>query len=139
MRAMICATVVAGLMPAFASAQTYRAVNDLTVVGLDAATFEVIEGRGEGPRGIWCAAAEYAERQLGATGRIYIREGRGPSRVASGRKGVLFTTNEANLTQGPSQSLSVSTSQIGVGLPIAHAIQFCRDAFEGERDTFDQG
>lgn len=130
MHRLIFATVIAAIVPALASAQTYRAVNDLNVVPLSRSTFEVIEARGEGPRGIWCAAAEYAERRLGAKGRVYIREGRGPSRSVSGRKSVVFTTNTANLTQGPSQAISVSTSKVGTGLPIAHAIQFCRDNFE---------
>lgn len=130
MRAFIFATFVAGLLPGIASAETYRAINHLIVVPLDSASFEVIEGRGEGPRGIWCAAAEFAEQRLGATGRIYIQEGRGPARSVQGRKGVVFTTDVARLSQGPSQSFIVSTSQVGVGLPVAHAIQFCRDVFD---------
>tara|TARA_B110000879_G_C10736642_1_gene342478 strand:- start:304 stop:513 length:210 start_codon:yes stop_codon:yes gene_type:complete len=69
---MILAAVVAAALPVLASAQTYRAVNNLNVVPLSGSIFEVIEARGEGPRGIWCAAAEFAERRLGAKGRIYI-------------------------------------------------------------------
>lgn len=134
MRLFVLATLVAGLVPVVSSAQNYKAVNNLTVVPLGASSFEVIEGRGEGPRGIWCAAAEYAERRLGAQGRVYVQKGRGPSHVVSGRKGVLFTTNPAKLAQRPSQSLSVSTSRVGAGLPVAHAIQFCRDVFDRDNE-----
>lgn len=131
MRPFIFAAIFAIATPIASHAQTFRAINDLYVIPLSRSTFEVIEARGEGPQGIWCAAAEYAERRLGAKGRVYIREGRGPSRSVSGRKSVVFTTDAATLKQGPFQSLSLNTSQVGVGLPIAHAIQFCRpDEFE---------
>jgi hypothetical protein len=131
MRVSILAAAVVSLLPAMASAQNYRAINNLTVVPLSATNFEVIEGRGEGPRGIWCAAAEFAERRLSASGRIYVLEGRGPSQVASGRTGVVFTTDVSALPQQPSQSVVVRTSQVGMGLPINHAIQFCRDVYDG--------
>lgn len=133
MRPLLFAALLAVVAPVGVNAQTFRAVNDLIVVPLGRSTFEVIEARGEGPRGIWCAAAEYAERRLGAEGRIYIRTARGASRSVSGRKSVVFTTNAASLAQGPFRSTSLNTSQVGVGLPIDHAIQFCR------RDDFDIG
>lgn len=138
MRRIVFATALICALPAMAQAQTYRAVNDLNVVPLGGTTFEVIEARGEGPRGIWCAAAEYAERRLGAGGRVYISEGRGPARSAAGRKSVVFTTNAANLTRGPFKSVSVSTSSVGVGLPVAHAIQFCRDIYDNDKEIWDR-
>jgi len=128
MRPIIAAALAFAALPATLSAQNYRAVNYLTVVPLTGASFEVIEAHGEGSRGMWCAAADYAERKLNATDRVYIAEPRGPSKTAAGRKSVVFTTDAASLVQGPSRSVSVDTSQVGIGLPIAHAIQFCRDA-----------
>jgi len=128
MRPFIAAVLALAALPATLSAQNYRAVNYLTVVPLTSTSFEVIEANGEGSRGMWCAAADYAERQLHARDRVYIAEARGPSKTATGRKSVVFTTDANTLSQGPSRSLSVDTSQVGVGLPIAHAIQFCRDA-----------
>jgi len=128
MRPFIAAALVLAALPATLSAQNYRAVNYLTVVPLSGASFEVIEAHGEGSRGMWCAAAEYAETKLNASDRVYVAEARGPAKTVSGRKSVVFTTDAASLTQGPSRSISVDTSQVGVGLPIAHAIQFCRDA-----------
>lgn len=127
--ALVTAAVIA--LPALASAQTYRAINNLNVVALGGSTFEVIEAAGEGPRGMWCAAADYAEKWLRTKGRIYIREGRGPARSVSGRKSVVFTTDAASLPKGPIQSLTISTSQVGAGLPVNHALQFCRfDEYE---------
>ena len=126
MRSLAFATFIIASLPVLAQAQNFRAINDLTVVPLTGSTFEVIEERGEGPRGIWCAAAEYAERRLGARGRVYLLEASGPSRSVAGRKSAVFTTDVDSLPQEPSRSLTLSTSQVGVGLPIDHAIQFCR-------------
>lgn len=127
MRSLIIAALGFAALPAMLSAQTFRAANYLDVVPLKGGAFEVIETRAAGPRAIWCAAADYAERRLGAKGRVYLYKGHGPSQTVRGRKSVAFTTDASSLSQGPSQSYTLSTTQIGVGLPIAHAIQFCSD------------
>ena len=136
MRRFMFAAAVITALPAVANAQSFRAINGLTVVPLTRASFEVIEARGEGPRGIWCAAAEYAERRLGARGRVYVSEARGPSRSVRGRKAVVFTVNANALPRGPFQSTNVTTAQVGVGLPVAHALQFCRDVFDHDEPIF---
>ncbi|KIN73169.1 hypothetical protein [Sulfitobacter guttiformis] len=122
----IVATAFASTLPAYANTHVFRSVNDLDVVPISATSFAVIEARGEGPQGMWCAAAEYAERRLGATSRVYISEARGPSRVEPGRNSVVFTIDPSTLSQGPFQSITIGTSQVGLGLPVAHARQFCR-------------
>lgn len=122
--------LTAGLwLAGMASAQSYTAVNRLQVVPLGGGAFEVIEARGEGARGIWCAAADYVLARDGRGGgkRVYIQRARGPSTVAQGRKGVVFTTNVNALNVEPRQSLSVSVRTAGVGLPVNHAVQFCQD------------
>lgn len=114
--------------PAQASAQVFQAVNRLQVVPLNAHDFEVIEARGEGARGMWCAAADYAQARFGNhQQRIYVKSPRGPSQSVSGRKGAVFTTDARRLGVSPSTSLSVSVRHAGVGLPLNHAIQFCKD------------
>lgn len=128
MRRLLITALALATLPAVLSAQSFRAVNHLDVVPLKGGTFEVIQSHGEGARGIWCAAADYAERNLGAKGRVYLYAARGPAQTVNGRKSVVFTTDASSLSEGPSQSYTLSTSQVGVGLPIAHAIQFCRDA-----------
>lgn len=126
MRIFAFVTAAALALPTLAGAQAYRAANNLDVIALNGSTFEVIEAAGEGPRGMWCAAADYAETRLRASDRIYILKGRGAANSVAGRKSVVFTTNPASLPQGPFQSISISTSQVGAGLPINHALQFCR-------------
>ena len=112
-----------------ASAQVYQAINRLAGMPLGNGDFEVIEGRGEGARGLWCSAADYVKARDGggANPRIYVKRARGPSLSSPGQKGVTFTTDANALGAPPSQSLSVTVNTPGVGLPANHAIQFCKD------------
>lgn len=121
-----------------ATAQIYTAVNRLQVVSMDGGAFEVIEARGEGARGIWCAAADYVLSRdgQGAGKRLYIKRARGPSATVQDRKGVIFTTDAGTLGTAPTQSLSVSVRTVGVGLPVNHALQFCRDDIIEPVDIF---
>lgn len=126
-RAVIFA--VCTLLPFSAAAQAYRADNWLTVVPLNAYDFEVIEDRGEGARGIWCAAAEFADKVLSLPGdqRLYVKTARGPSISGAGRTGVVFTADPARVSGEVGRANSVSVSRAGLGLPVFHALQFCRN------------
>ncbi|MBM1688759.1 hypothetical protein [Sulfitobacter geojensis] len=125
----LCFSLICAVLPLPAMAQSYLAVNRLNVVPISATSFEVIEGRGEGARGMWCAAADYVlngQRQSGNP-RLYVQSPRGPSVTVAGRKGAVFTTDASSLPDGPKQSYSVSVRTAGLGLPLAHAYQFCKD------------
>ncbi|WP_235930525.1 hypothetical protein [Sulfitobacter sediminilitoris] len=61
--------------------------------------------------------------------RIYVKSPRGPSISGVGRVGVVFTTDAASLGTSPKQSYSVTVRTKGLGLPVHHAHQFCRDYF----------
>lgn len=125
----IALTAALSFLAAGASAQSYRAENFLTVNPVSQSRFEVIEARGEGARGMFCAAASYAERRLGVKGgRVYVLSPSGASQTVAGRKGVVFTVN-ANDVQ-PVSGVSVSVRQAGYGLPVFHARQFCKDYIE---------
>lgn len=125
--AVLCAT-----LPVAAAAQTYRAESRLIVVPLNALDFEVIEDRSAGPRGIWCAAADFAKFRLGVRGdtRLYLKTPRGPSTSAVGRKGVVFTIDPARLGAEPNRGYSVSLTKVGYNLPVGHAYSFCTDYLE---------
>lgn len=126
-RAMIIA--ICTLLPLDVAAQAYRADNSLTVVPLNAKDFEVIEDRGEGARGMWCAAAEFADKVLGLPGdqRLYVKTARGPSISGAGRTGVVFTSDPSRVSGDVGSANSVSVSRAGLGLPMFHALQFCRN------------
>tara|TARA_R110002094_G_scaffold1131_1_gene5701 strand:+ start:7256 stop:7669 length:414 start_codon:yes stop_codon:yes gene_type:complete len=131
MRPLILAALCA-ILPFAAAAQAFRAENRLTVVPLNANDFEVIEGLGAGPRGIWCAASDFATSRLGrpGTSRIYLKTPRSPSLNMAGRKGVVFTTDPARLGVEPSRSYFLSVRKVGLSLPVAHAYLFCSDYLE---------
>ncbi|MGC1504374.1 MAG: hypothetical protein WA782_09575 [Sulfitobacter sp.] len=125
----LCLSLICAALPFSAMAQSYTAVNRLQVVPLSATSFEVIEGLGEGARGMWCAAADYVlnGRRQPSNQRLYVQSARGPSVTVAGRKGVVFTTDASSLSDGPKTSYSVSVRTVGLGLPVVHAYQFCRD------------
>ncbi|APE44095.1 hypothetical protein BOO69_12275 [Sulfitobacter alexandrii] len=133
--AALSAVVLAAGIPSVAASQSYEAINHLKVYGLSPTSFEVIEDHGEGARGMWCAAADYAINRLGVprTTRFYVKSPRGRSQTGAGRVGVVFTTDASSLSVQPSRSVSVSVETPGEGLPIYHANQFCRD-YEIELD-----
>ena len=135
---VLCLAALCSGLALPANAQGYQAVNWLTVVPLNPTDFEVIEARGEGARGIWCAAADFAIYRLGfpRDRRIYIKTPRGPSISGTGRIGVVFTIDEASLGTSPKQSYSVTVRTKGLGLPVHHAHQFCRDYFLDLDDLF---
>ncbi|GLT07816.1 hypothetical protein ACFQFQ_13650 [Sulfitobacter porphyrae] len=127
--AAVSVAILTGGLSAASAAPSYEAVNHLKVHGISPTSFEVIEALGEGARGMWCAAADYAIHQLGvaATQRLYVKSPRGRSQSYSGRVGVVFTTDASSLPTEPSRSVAVRVDTPGLGLPVYHANQFCRD------------
>ncbi len=97
----------------------------LDVNPLSATEFEVIESDSAGAQDIWCAAARHTEMVLGKRrGRLYVARARGPAQTVSGRAGVVFSTEPV---PGAFTSVSVSVREVGMNLPIFHALQFCRN------------
>lgn len=124
----VAVALICGLLPAVASAQVYRAINQLAVLPISPTDFEVIEAHGEGPRGMWCAAASYAEaRGIHRDQRLYVKRARGPSVSLAGETGVVFTTVANEVAGTAHRSYSVSVREKGLNLPIHHASQFCID------------
>lgn len=106
-----------------ASAQDFRAENRVTVTPVDGG-FQIADGAGFGARGMWCAAADYANDVLGArsNARIYVV---GPR--LSFDAPVTFSLDPAG--QAPKQVLILSQSlrAAGSNLSLAHAHGFCAD------------
>ena len=135
MRLIATLTCLALLGALPAQANSFTAVNRLTVNPVSASEFEVIESNGAGARQIWCAAAEYNERVLGnqRETELIVKTKRGPSITQPGRKGVVFTNNPANVSATITKSVSVSLNTPGMSLPSHHARTFCRDTFSRTR------
>ncbi|WP_227269789.1 hypothetical protein [Roseobacter weihaiensis] len=137
MRRFLIGLVIASMgLPA--AANVYRTVNRLYVVPITADTFEVIEDRGVGARGIWCAAADYT-RAAGLDGlrkRLYIVEPRGPSRTMANQIGVVFTVNPDEQMRNTPSSYSVSVKRRGENLGVGHAYNFCETLLDELFDRF---
>lgn len=101
-------------------------------------TFEVIEDRGAGPRGIWCAAADYAQKAGldGLRKRMYVLEPRGPSRTVANEIGVVFTVNPDEQLKKTPSSYSVGVKTKGENLTISHARNFCDITIDDVFDRF---
>lgn len=124
-RALVSATLAMALAAPVA-AQTIRVEQRVNVTGT-ANGFAVENGGGIGARGMWCGAATYARKVLGAPGttRIYVSKGRG--RGLGARGPVEFTLDPAGLTPRSATILGASINQPGANLSVAHAGQFCID------------
>ncbi|SEQ90050.1 hypothetical protein [Thalassovita taeanensis] len=127
-------------------AQAYIAENRLVVTPLSVpGSFEVISRPGTGPREFWCAAASYAQTQLGrpTTSRIFIESGLGPAQTEPGKSAVVYTVAPTPaLAQGPRPgeggNYFVSMRKPGFNLSVSHARSFCsdRDFDAGDSDWF---
>ncbi|KIN60404.1 hypothetical protein Z945_1375 [Sulfitobacter noctilucae] len=135
---LLTAILITGAFHATAQVRSFEAVNHLQVIPISQTDFEVIESNGLGARGMWCAAADYlVNGPLNDTdGRLYVKTPRGPSVTVSGRTGAVFTLDASTLPDGPKRSYSVSVRTPGLGLPILHAFQFCKDYTIEVEDIF---
>lgn len=115
-----------------ANAQVFRAENRVDVVGVPGG-FEVRGDAGHGARGMWCAAADYARRVLGAGGfdRIYIAEGRTPG--IGQRAPVRFTMDPSGLIPRNVLIVGASLQEAGATLSVDHARGFCANSKVIER------
>lgn len=105
-------------------------------------TYEVFEQRGAGPTHMWCAAADHANRFLGAPSaqRIYVARPLGASDLEPHRTSVRFSLSppQAGLDTGqgtgaaaPNPVLAhASIRQAGASMNLTQALQYCTDHLE---------
>lgn len=82
---------------------------------------------GHGARGTWCAAADYALDELGASGsqNLYVSEPR--SRGLGKSSAVSFTLDPTGLSPSNVFVTGTSLSRRGAMLTVNHALTFCAD------------
>lgn len=125
-RIAACALLAILATPSFA--QGYRpdgrldftpAPNGVTIAGTT----------GHGARGTWCAAADYALNQLGASRSqsLYVSE---PRTKGGGRNSVVsFTLDPTGLTPSSVFLTGGSLGRRGAELSVNHALTFCADLY----------
>ncbi|WP_424986492.1 hypothetical protein [Microbulbifer sp. S227A] len=98
---------------------------------VNSTVFEVVPKSSGDGQVFWCSAADYAQRELGASWRdkIYIARGRAPSVTTGRRSSVQFTLDPqaAGITPAPS-SLSLNALKVGESMSVQEAHGFCRIA-----------
>jgi len=89
--------------------------------------FEVVAAGGTSNKAYWCAAAQFARSMgAGASTRIYLADGPGPSQTIPRRTAVKFTTQPQAAGVAPISPQGVlSVSAIGDNLSVASAEQYC--------------
>jgi hypothetical protein len=123
--ALVCFVLLAGC--ANLPSQGYVARNGLLVYDRADGAFEVLARPGTAGIGYFCAAGEFARvmRNAGATDRVVIVRGDGPSGAIPGGRSVVFSIGPP----GPSTQPVVSTAPMrraGASLSVATAQSLCR-------------
>ncbi|WP_420005617.1 hypothetical protein [Arenibacterium sp. LLYu02] len=104
-------------------ADFFSARTKARIYALDGKTFEVVPPIGAEAPSYWCAASEFARRELGAdwSQMLYVKTGRAPSVVTGRIEAITFTLNEVprdtpqplirrSFTYKPGDSASVSVA-----------------------------
>lgn len=121
------AALIAAMAPGLAVAQ-WRAINRSEVFPISSDRFEVVNRSNSRTQEYWCAAGDYAIRQLrtSATQRIYVVSPIGPSQFRPGKRGVQFSLTPP--PEGPApQSYSLSVKTVGENITASFARNYCLD------------
>ncbi len=131
-----CAQALAllGALPTTASA--WRAINQHDVYQISPGVYEVVSEPGSGAVDFWCGIGDFGRMQLnlGATQKIYVWRGLGPSVTRPERAAVQFALNPPS-GSAVAQGYGLSVKQAGDSLSASFARQYC----SGSRfDPFEQ-
>jgi len=116
--------LILALTPGWAVA--YRAFNRHEVFPISDTVFEVVSEVGASAADYWCGAGDFVRHSMraGATRRIYIHRGIGPSVSRPRKKAVQFTLiPPENADTSPALTLSVRA--VGDNMTSAMAYQYC--------------
>ena len=109
----------------------FKAKNFLKVYPEGNGQFEVISRAGVSPGDLWCAAGDYALRELRAAGnqRVYLVEGRHKARtVTVNRFGYSFSlTPPPEAEAFRNRPLLLNMRNIGDSLSVSFAREYCND------------
>lgn len=116
--------LVAEASGAFTSRQGAR------VNPVNATVFEVVpRGGGRGPV-YWCAAGDYAQRQLKApwSAQVYVARGLGQSETTNRRSAVQFTLDPAAAGIAPAKSYRLNAFKPGEHMSVQQAFSYCMES-----------
>ncbi len=127
----ICVTAVVALTGAARDADAFTSRKGARVNPVNSLVFEVVPRNSRGSE-IWCGAADYAHRALGAPwqSRIYVYREMGQSETTGRRTAVQFTMDPqaAGIAPGAS-SLSLNNFVVGDSMSVQQAFTHCQKSF----------
>jgi hypothetical protein len=108
---------------------SFAATNGLSVEPVNDAVFEVNDWRGSPSSAFWCAAANYARRQLKTdwNRRLFVARTMGPSVTSNRGAAVHFTVNQDEVnaaTAGAGNSLA--SFVVGDNMTVQRANNYCQ-------------
>lgn len=107
----------------------FAATNGLSVDPVNSAVFEVNDSKGAPAPAFWCAAANYAKRELKADWKdtLYVARTMGHSTVSSRGNAVQFTIDPAAAgVTAAGQGNSMETFVVGDNMTLQQANSYCR-------------
>ncbi len=121
---LLALAIAAAVMPTDANAFTSR--SGARVNPVDDVVFEVVPRNGKG-WDVWCAAGDYARRELDAAwnARVFVVRGRGPSVTTNRRTAVHFTLNPDRTGVSPTETSSPNVFGVGNNMTVRQAFDFC--------------
>lgn len=124
-RPYILGAALTAMAAAPLAAQTFRAENRVKVTPLTGNDFQISSSGDYGAGGMWCAASDYAQDVLNASGttRIYITQAR-----TSTSGPVTFSLDNDGANAKNVLIVGATLRQAGANLSVDHAYQYCHDA-----------
>ncbi|MFT4961299.1 MAG: hypothetical protein ACI92Z_002388 [Paracoccaceae bacterium] len=122
----LCLVLTIAAMPQ--SGHAFAATNGLFVEPVGGVVFEVSDWRGARAPAYWCAAANFAKRELKAGWKdtLYIVRTKGPSTTTKG-SGVQYTIDAAAAGVAPAKKLgSMEVFAVGDNMTLQQANSYCR-------------
>ncbi len=113
----------------YPEADYYSARTQARLYALDGKSFEVVPPLGAPAAAYWCAASEFARREMGAdwSQEIYVQKGRAPSTVSGRIETVTFTLNETPRAEPFGLIRRAYGFKPGDNFSVSSAEGFCRE------------
>ncbi|EBA16648.1 hypothetical protein RSK20926_02549 [Roseobacter sp. SK209-2-6] len=123
---ILVAALAALSMPQTADAFTSRGGAKVNPVG--SGLFEVVPKAGGIGRDYWCAAADYAQRELKApwSAKLYVARGLGPSETTRRKSAAQFTLDAQQAAAGSAGGFhNINSLKPGESMKVSQAFSYC--------------
>lgn len=112
------------------AAQAFTSRRGVRVNPVNSVVFEAVPRGGTHGSAYWCAAGDYAQRELRAPwdAQIYVARGLGPSETTNRRSAVQFTLDPAAAGVTPVKSYRLNAFKPGEHMSVRQAFNYCMES-----------